>query len=79
MKVSFVGSGGIFACRDRDDTKKNSHRELAMPLRKLDGPPPSRFGDQPKVMYQLKQAVKGIIGREGEDLYDLARWTVWSS
>lgn len=74
----FVGSGCIFEYTSREKAEQNLHRELLPLLNNRTVPPRSRFGDQPKLMYQLKQGVKKAIGRVDEDLYDLKRWTIFS-
>ncbi len=74
----FVGSGCIFEYTSREKAEQNLHRELRPLLNNNTLPPRSRFGDQPKLMYQLKQSVKKAVGRVDEDLYDLKRWTVFS-
>lgn len=74
----FVGSGCIFEYTTREKAEQNLHRELLPLLNNRTQPPRSRFGDQSKLMYQLKQGVKKVIGRVDEDLYDLKRWTVFN-
>lgn len=76
-EVIFVGSGGIFRYRDRAALSKKIHRELAVLLRQVNAPPASRFGTQPKWLFDMKQLVKRALGRKSEDLYDLERWTVF--
>lgn len=75
-EVIFVGSGGIFAYRERQQADRNLHREMLPLLRQLERPPSSRWGDQPKLLYDIKRLIKRLIGREEYDLYDLAAWTV---
>lgn len=77
-EVLFVGSGGIFTYRRREDALRDLHRELQVVLRQRDEPPRSRYGDQPKALYTLKRMVKGMVGARdpGADLYALRRWLV---
>jgi len=76
-EVLFVGSGGVFHYRDRQDADGNLHRELAVVLRKHTTKPASRFGDNPEWLFHLKRAVKGLLGRTEPDLYDLKTWVVF--
>jgi hypothetical protein len=76
-EVLFVGSGCTFTYRDRRDADRNLHRELLPLLRQPSGPPRSRYGDSSPLVYAFKQRVKAAIGRQDEDLYDLAAWTVY--
>ena len=75
-EVIFVGSGGIFAYRDRRQADRNLHHEMRPLLCRLERAPPSRWGDQPKWLYDAKRLIKRLIGRQEQDLYDLAAWTV---
>ena len=63
---------------DRSRVAENVHRELVMVLRHHDGPPQSRFGDQPELVHRVKKAIKRAISAEDEDLYDLNTWTQWT-
>lgn len=76
-EILFVGSGGLFEYSERSKAKQNLHRELMHLLRRRDGPPPSRYGTSSKLVYNVKQAIKKLIGRRDEDLYDLAAWTAF--
>ena len=71
----FVGSGIIIAYRDRAAAARNLHREFMPLLSRLEKPPPSRFGTQPRWMFSLKNAIKRVLGRRDTDLYDLGVWT----
>ena len=73
----FVGSGGIWSYRDRATAATHLHRELAVLLRQKIGPPPSRFGDQPRWRHHAKQAIKRLMGKRADNLYDLEMWTVY--
>lgn len=71
----FVGSGILIEYMNRQRVAENLHRELTVLLAKLDKSPRSRFGDQPKWIYCVKNLVKRLIGRVEPDLYDLNTWT----
>ena len=73
-EVLFVGSGGIFKYRDNAQARENLHRELVTLLCFHEQPPSSRFGNQSKVLYLIKQKIKAIIGRTEFDYYDLNNW-----
>lgn len=77
-EVIFVGSGGTFTYRDRSQAEANLHREMLPLLRQSEQAPSSRWGDQPKWLHDLKRVTKHLIGRDDQDLYDLADWTVFS-
>lgn len=77
-EILFVGSGGLFEYSTQSKAKQNLHRELLPLLRKRDGPPPPRYGTSSKLIYDAKQAIKQLIGRRDQDLYDLANWTVFN-
>jgi hypothetical protein len=76
-EILFVGSGGIFHYRRASDAKRNLHRELAIVLRPQASSPSSRFGNNSRLMYAAKRFAKTLLGVQGSDLYDLAKWTVW--
>lgn len=76
-EILFVGSGGIFEYTDRLKASQNLHRELIELLRRRQGPPRPRYGASSKLIHNAKQAIKQLIGRRDEDLYDLATWTVF--
>ncbi len=73
----FVGSGGIFAYRDRATADRNLHLELWVLLQDVREAPPSRFGEQPKWLFDLKNGVKALLGRKPSTLYDLRSWIVY--
>lgn len=76
-EILFVGSGGIFEYADAARARDNLHRELMTVLIPREKAPPTRFGRSSPGMYRLKRAVKAILGRRPDDLYDLRTWTVW--
>jgi L-ascorbate metabolism protein UlaG (beta-lactamase superfamily) len=76
-EILFVGSGGIFAYASRQAAADNLHAELIVIIKHHVQPPKSRYGDQPKWLYQLKQAVKRMLGRSEPDLYDVSYWSVF--
>lgn len=78
-EILFVGSGGIFEYSSQQKATENIHRELMTILVPHDTPPRSRFGDQPKWLYQLKQLLRRFGRRRNADLYDLKSWTVWDN
>lgn len=71
----FVGSGCLFEYADRARIGENLHRELMVLVSRHDAAPNSRFGDQPKWLFQTKRLAKRMLGRSEPDLYDLRRWT----
>ena len=73
----FVGSGGIFAYRDRATADQNLHRELWVLLQDVKHAPHSRFGDQPEWLYELKTGIKTLMGHKPSTLYDLKSWIVY--
>lgn len=73
-EVIFVGSGGIFRYRDAARARENIHRELTMLLRLHEKSPMSRFGEQSKLLFTLKNRVKAMLGRLDTDIYDLSHW-----
>jgi hypothetical protein len=72
-----VGSGCLIEYTDRRRIKENVHDELMTLVAKRRHPPKSRFGDQPKWLFQLKSIVKAALGRREVDLYDLQAWTLF--
>ncbi len=74
----FVGSGIIFEYRDAARVPENLHQELRILLRQVTEPPKSRFGDRPRLLYEVKRFLKGVVGRTENDLYNLQSWTVYS-
>jgi len=76
-EVLFVGSGGVFRYRSRQDADRNLHRELVVILQKHDRCPASRYGDNPRWLYHVKRQAKRILGKETGDLYDLSRWVIY--
>jgi len=76
-EILFVGSGCLIEYTDQQRIKKNLHEELTILIAKHRGPPKSRFGDQPKWLFQMKSIVKALLGRHEVDLYDLQAWTLF--
>jgi hypothetical protein len=76
-EILFVGSGGIFDYADKVKARENVHQELMVILVPHETPPKSRFGDQPRWVYRLKQLIKGLTKKRQPDLYDLFTWTAW--
>jgi hypothetical protein len=74
-EILFVGSGCLIEYTDRQRIKENLHEELAILIAKRRDPPKSRFGDQPKWLFQIKSIAKALLGRHELDLYDLQAWT----
>jgi len=73
----FVGSGGIFTSRDRATADQNLYRELWVLLQNVKEAPHSRYGDQPKWLFDLKTGIKALLGRKLRTLYDLGSWIVY--
>lgn len=78
-EILFVGSGGIFKYISREAAHTNLHRELMMIVKQHEKAPKSRYGDQPKWIYQAKRAMKKGLGRSDSDLYDVSSWSVFRS
>ena len=78
-EILFVGSGGVFEYADQSDARRNLHRELMHLLKRRTAPPQPRYGTSSKLVYNAKQALKKILGRPDQDLYDLATWTVFDA
>jgi Beta-lactamase superfamily domain len=78
-EILFVGSGGIFRYARAEDARRNLHRELAVVLVPHATRPPSRFGDNSRLVWRLKHALKRWTGAAPSELYDLAEWTVWTN
>ncbi|MDA5192723.1 MBL fold metallo-hydrolase [Govanella unica] len=75
-EVLYVGSGCVIEYRNAAMVKRNLHRDLLALLRHRTKAPPSRFGDQSKLMFLIKQTVKRLLGKVEPDLYDLDSWVV---
>ncbi len=75
----FVGSGCTIEYADAGRVAENLHRELIAVLAEVKASPRSRFGDQSKLMYQLKTLAKKVLRPPQVDLYDLDSWTVFKS
>lgn len=78
-EVLSVGSGGVFRYRSRAEADANLHGELMLVLRTHTAAPPSRFGDQSKLTYQMKTLVKKALRvalrrPAAVDLYDNRHW-----
>ena len=71
------GSGCLIEYTDQQRIKNNLHEELTILIAKHHGPPKSRFGDQPKWLFQIKSIVKALLGRHELNLYDLQAWTLF--
>ncbi len=76
-EVLFVGSGIVFDYADRRRVRENLHGEISALLRQRTAPPRSRWGDQPKFLYDIKTRVKALVKPRETDLYDLDHWTVY--
>jgi Beta-lactamase superfamily domain len=77
-EVLFVGSGGVFEYTDQAKAKRNLHRELMQLLKKQAAPPPLRYGNSSRLIYNAKRAVKRLLRWADQDLYDLGSWTVFN-
>ncbi len=78
-EILFVGSGGIFAYRDRATAGTHVHRELVDLLRNRQGPIRRRAHPLRRMASYAKQAIKRSLGTPAEpDLYDLGVWTVFA-
>lgn len=75
-EVLYVGSGCLIEYKNIQMVGRNLHRELLALLRHRTSAPASRFGDQPRWLYQAKTALKKMLGRTEPDLYDLNTWFV---
>lgn len=76
-EVIFVGSGGVFEFKRREDVQRALHRELATLVRFHESAP-VRKPDKPTTLKgQAKRFVLKMLGRDDSDLYDLDHWTVY--
>jgi hypothetical protein len=75
----FVGSGGIFEYLDRATARSGLHREIMVMLRPADQAPPARVGGRAGMLGMARRVARRLLGRAGQDLYDLERWTVFRS
>jgi hypothetical protein len=78
-EVIFVGSGGIFEFKRREDVQKALHRELAAIVRRHDSVPVRGAGTPRTLKSHVKRFALKLLGREDSDLYDLDHWTVYSA
>jgi hypothetical protein len=78
-EILFVGSGGVFHYRDQATAKRNLHRELMHLIRKRERTLPLRRFRSRGPIYQARQAMRWLMGRSQQDLYDLALWTEFES
>lgn len=78
-EVIFVGSGGIFTYQNRAAADANLHSELSVLLQYVTAAPSSRFGDQPRWLYELKRMIKSTIEKSEPNLYDLSEWVVYDT
>ncbi len=76
-EVITVGSGGTWQYGTRQAAATNMYQELAAILRKRDAAPPSRYGDQPRWLYEVKSRIKRGLGKQNDTLYNLLTWTVF--
>ena len=76
-EILFVGSGGVFHYASREAAERNLHGELMTIMKRQTQPKASRYGEQPKWLYDTKQAVKKAMGRAAPGLYDLSHWSVF--
>jgi hypothetical protein len=75
-EILFVGSGCLFDFPDRETVSRKVHEELREIVRQHDSCPAPRY-DSPSLVSQAKKIVKRALGMPENDLYDLARWTVF--
>jgi L-ascorbate metabolism protein UlaG (beta-lactamase superfamily) len=76
-EILFVGSGGIFRYADPSKVRANLHGELIAMMRRHARAPAARPRGVRRAISRLKQAVKAVLRRRDDDLYDLERWTVF--
>jgi hypothetical protein len=74
----FVGSGGIFEISDRSTVRAGIHRELMAMLKPFAGDGPRRAKGRWSALGAAKRALRRLLGRSREDLYDLEKWTVFA-
>ena len=73
-EILFVGSGCRFVYQSADLAKMNVHNELKIMVSHHEAPPRSRYGDQSRLLYEIKTAIKALFGRRTSNLYDLGAW-----
>jgi hypothetical protein len=78
-EILFVGSGGTFHYADREQIRRNLHRELKVMLTRQATPPTERRRRDGRWVGRTKEFVKRLLGRGTEDLYDLERWTLFNA
>jgi hypothetical protein len=78
-ELLFVGSGGIFEYINRVDIASNIHLELTTILRKMQRCPEPRRAESENIFPKTKRFIKKLISHTEEDLYDLQKWTVFST
>lgn len=76
-EVLFVGSGCQFEYSSRDRLADKLHQEISVLLNARATAPRSRYGDQPKWLYQAKRGIKRLTGRLPRDPYALEDWLVF--
>lgn len=75
----FVGSGGIFAFRERARLRAAIHSELITMLKPFKGDGPRRSAGKPTALGLAKRVLKRLLGLSRTDLYDLRTWTVFTA
>lgn len=76
-EIIFVGSGGLFEYRSRDQVPRAIHRELSVMIRQQDDPPVRSSPPRNVLVRTLKRWAKRALGLETVDPYDLEFWTVY--
>jgi hypothetical protein len=76
-EVLFVGSGGVFEYADQRVARRNLHRELKLILTRQSRQMAARPGAGSSWVQSAKRAVRRLVRRSDDDLYDLGRWTVF--
>ena len=77
-EILFVGSGCLFEFPTVEAVSRQVHQEVRHIVRSHTECPSSRYGASSRVMFESKQFVKRLLGRQPKELYDLMQWTVFS-
>jgi len=77
-EILFVGSGCLFEFPDRASVSRKLHEEVRHIVKRHKACPSPRYGTSGPLVFKSKQILKQLLGMQGEDLYDLEKWTVFT-